>query len=412
MTTYSFNRRRLFTMTAYGALGAALPPVARSALAETIDLPFANGERQIAPAGTFPEKAAMIIHRTRPPLLETPWSVLGQHVFTPNESFYVRWHLGDFPTHVDIASYRIRVYGAVDALYEISLKDLAADFDPIDLAAVNQCSGNSRGRVEPRVPGAQWADGAMGNAMWTGVPISQIIARAKPRANASHVAFRSMERLVSMFPDKDIYEKVLPLEKAMDGNVMAAYGMNGEQMPVLNGSPVRLVVPGWYATYWVKMLSEIEVTTHPGEKFWMAGAYKIPDRPNGSIRPGETGVNYVPISAMNPRSFFSNAGTGDRISSGADFVLRGLAFGGNSAVRSVDISLDEGRSWEPASLGKDWGDFSFRQWSFRLPAGRKGKLAVIARVTSALGERQPLQAGWNGGGFMYNPAPRIDIEFV
>src|SRR6202043_984946 len=117
--------------------------------------------------------------------------------------------------------------------------------------AVNQCSGNSRGRVTPRVAGAQWLDGAMSNAMWTGVPLSQLLAQAKPLPGATHVAFRSRERLVSMFPSRDLYEKYVPFAKANDGEVIVAYGMNGRQMPVLNGSPIRLIVPGWYSTYWV-----------------------------------------------------------------------------------------------------------------------------------------------------------------
>ena len=408
----SIGGRRNFLRgaTALGATGWLAP--GGIAFAGEVTLPFANGVRETVPAGAFPGKGEMILQRTRPPLLETPWSVLGQNVFTPNESFYTRWHLGDFPTHVDVETYRIRVFGDVAAPYELSLHELMSDFDSVDLAAVNQCSGNSRGRVTPRVPGAQWLDGAMGNAMWTGVPLTQILARAKPLAGATHVAFRSRERLVSMFPQGDLFEKYLPMEKATDGNVMVAYGMNGTQMPVLNGSPVRLVVPGWYSTYWVKMLSEIEVTSHPGPNLWMAGAYKVPDLPNGSMKPGQTGVKFVPISAINPRSFFSNLADNDKLPMGQAFAVRGLAFGGNAALAGVDISTDNGVSWNSAQLEKDWGTYSFRMWLFTFTPKAPGKVEFLARATNRAGDQQPMIAGWNPGGFMYNGILRVAVEVV
>lgn len=408
----SATGRRKF-LSGVSALGAAgLLVSGRTASADEVDFPIANGARETVPAGTFPGKAEMILQRTRPPLLETPWSVLGQNVFTPNESFYTRWHLADFPTHVDVDTYRIKVFGDVEAPYEISLNDLMSGFNPVDLAAVNQCSGNSRGRVTPRVAGAQWLDGAMGNAMWTGVPLTQLLTRAKPLPGATHVAFRSQERLVSLFPKGDLFEKYLPIDKATDGNVMVAYGMNGTQMPVLNGSPVRLVVPGWYSTYWVKMLSEIEVTSHPGPNLWMAGAYKIPDLPNGSMKPGQTGLKFVPISAMNPRSFFSNLDDTTKLTSGRAFVIRGLAFGGNAALARVDVSVDGGASWKSAQLDRDWGTYSFRMWSFPFTPGVVGKLNILARATNKSGDQQPMVAGWNPGGFMYNGVPRAAVEVV
>lgn len=378
--------------------------------ADAIDFPIANGRRRMLAPGTFPEKAGMILQRTRPPLLETPWSVLGSNVFTPNESFYVRWHLADFPTDVDVSSYRIRIYGHVATPYQISLDELLTTFHPRDVAAVNQCSGNSRGRINPRVPGAQWFDGAMGNALWTGVPLNQLLQKAGPLPGATHVAFRSMERLVSMFPKGVLYEKVLPLEKATDDDVLVAYGMNGKQMPVLNGSPVRLVVPGWYATYWVKMLSEIEVTTHPGEHLWMDGAYKIPDLPNGSITPDQTDVRFVPITRMNPRSFFSNLDGGARLKVGSPFEIKGLAFGGDAGVKTVAFSADGGATWMNATLGKDWGPYSFREWSILFTPDRPGKITLVACATNTKDEKQPRSAGWNPGGFMYNATPHIEVN--
>src|SRR5262249_21729341 len=153
----------------------------------------------------------------------------------------------------------------------------------------------------------------------------------------------------------------LDIEHARDGEVMLAYAMNGEQLPLLNGFPLRLIVPGWYSTYWVKMLNDIEVLDRPDDNFWMAVAYTIPDTPHASITPVQTGVKLVPISKMVPRSFFTNVKSGATLPVG-NAPLRGIAFGGDSAVAKVELSIDSGKSWQSAVLGKDHGKYSFRQW--------------------------------------------------
>ena len=181
-------------------------------------------------------------------------------------------------------------------------------------------------------------------------------------------------------------------------------------MPLLNGAPVRLIVPGWYSTYWVKMVTEIEVTNHSGPNYWMAGAYKVPDTPNGSMSPGQTGLNFVPISSMTPRSFFSNVDAGARLPVDRPFKIRGLAMGGDADLTAVELSGDGGRSWRPATLGKDWGTYSFREWTCSWSVEQPGPLTLLARASNSKGEQQPIVAGWNPGGFMYNAAARVDVR--
>ena len=152
------------------------------------------------------------------------------------------------------------------------------------MAAVNQCSGNSRGFFEPRVPGGEWANGAMGNARWTGVRLRDVLDRAGVKAGAVQVRFKGLdEPVVAEAPH---FMKSLDIDHARDGEVMIAYAMNGEQLPLLNGFPLRLVVPGWYATYWVKMLNDIEVLDQPDDNYWTKTAYTIPDTPHANIKPG------------------------------------------------------------------------------------------------------------------------------
>jgi DMSO/TMAO reductase YedYZ molybdopterin-dependent catalytic subunit len=196
------------------------------------------------------------LQRTRPPLLETPFEVFDQSVLTPNDRFFVRWHWAVIPTAVDVDAFRLTVHGHVNQTLSLSLNDILA-LPRVELVAINQCSGNSRGYFQPRVPGGEWSHGAMGNARWTGVRLKDVLDRAGVKAGAIQVRFDGMdEPVVADAPD---FMKSLDIDHARDGEVMLAYAMNGEQLPLLNGFPLRLIVPGWYSTYWVKMLYDIEV---------------------------------------------------------------------------------------------------------------------------------------------------------
>src|SRR2546427_4111353 len=229
-----------------GALGIAafsgsLP--AKAAEADSIALPFANGNRILT--SSFPQKSNVILQRTRPPLLETPFEVFDQGVLTPNDRFYVRWHLANIPTSVDPATFRLDIRGHVNKAVSLTLDEIVKKFEQFEIIAVNQCSGNSRGFFNPRVPGGQWANGAMGNARWTGVPLKHLLEYAGVRANAVQVRFNGLDS--GVIPATPDFMKSLAIDHALDGEVMVAYAMNGKPLPLLNGYPLRLVVPGWYA---------------------------------------------------------------------------------------------------------------------------------------------------------------------
>ena len=264
--------------------------------------PFVNGERNLVK--TFPQKGAMILQRTRPPLLETPFEVFDQGIFTPNDRFYVRWHLANIPTVVDPATFRLKIRGHVRQTISLTLDDLVRKFEPIEIAAVNQCSGNSRGFFTPRVAGGQWANGAMGNALWRGVSLKALLDRAGVKTGALQVRFNGLD--TGIIPQTPDFMKSLDVDHSLDGEVMVAYAMNGKPLPLLNGYPLRLVVPGWYATYWVKMLDDIEVLEKPDDNFWMTHANLNHDTPLADVVPGQQGVKMIPINRMLPRSFFTN----------------------------------------------------------------------------------------------------------
>src|ERR1700720_2423467 len=185
------RRRLLASAGAVGVAAFAGSSSARAADPNTVQLPFVNGSRPLT--SDFPQKSNMILQRTRPPLLETPFEVFDQGVLTPSDRFYVRWHLANIPTSIDPATFRLASRGHVDKTVNLTLDGLARKFERFEIVAVNQCSGNGRGFFSPRVPGGEWANGAMGNARWTGVRLKDLLEYAGVRAKAVAVRFSGLE---------------------------------------------------------------------------------------------------------------------------------------------------------------------------------------------------------------------------
>ncbi len=398
------NRRRfLQSAGAFAGAAVALPAWADSFV--DLRLPGGPSRRELTTA--FPQKGQMILQRTRPPLLETPFEVFDQGVFTPNDRFYVRWHWAVIPQDVDVAAFRLVIRGHVNQPLSLSLADVLA-MPRVELAAVNQCSGNSRGLFQPRVAGGEWRNGAMGNARWTGVRLRDLLDRAGVNAGAVAVRFNGLDQpVVDGAPD---FMKSLDIDHARDGEVMVAFAMNGEQLPLINGFPLRLVVPGWYATYWVKMLTDIQVLNAPDDNYWMKTAYRIPDTPHASVAPDQTGYPLVPINRMVPRSFFTNVTDASAVRPGAPVSVRGIAFGGDCGVAQVELSADGGTAWRKTALGQDEGMYSFRQWSTDLTAPQSGPLPLMVRCTNANGVVQPAEPNWNPSGFMRNVIESVRLR--
>ena len=396
MTTIDRLARRDVLLGA-GTLGLSLA-AGRASGAPVADLHLAGGSGERALTGDFPEKGEMVLQRTRPPLLETPFDVFDKGIFTPNDRFFVRWHLANVPQAVDVETFKLEVTGVVDHVLTLSLADILA-MPRVEIAAVNQCSGNSRGYFSPRVPGGQWGHGAMGNAKWTGVPLRAILEKAGVKPGAVEVRFNGADK--GVLPDTPNFAKSLDIAHALDGEVMVAFQMNGAQLPLLNGFPLRLVVPGWYSTYWVKMLNSIEVLDKPDQNYWMKIAYRIPDTPGANVKPGEKGFKTVPINKMVPRSFITNVAAGATLATGSTH-LRGIAFGGDSGVAKVEVSSDGGATWGSAILGDDAGKYSFRAWHADIEPKASGPIVLQVRATNDAGLAQPATAVWNGGGFMQN----------
>jgi len=359
-------KRRSVLQAAMGGAAALAAPGVIAQLARAAEkAPLAQG----LPAGAYetavldalPGKKPLIKLAYRPPNYETPVSYFSSD-FTPNDAFFVRYHLADIPDKIDAASWKMKIGGEAAATpLELSLADLQSGFEQVELAAVCQCSGNRRGLSDPHVPGVQWGLGAMGNALWKGVRLKDVLAKAGLKKEAVEIVLNGTDGpVVEKTPD---FVKSIPVWKALDENTLIAYQMNGQALPHLNGAPARLVVPGWTATYWMKHLVSIDAVTKPFEGFWMKSAYRIPtgkfpviDRFLTQELPGST-----PITEMVVNSLIVTPGGPVQEKLGKAVELRGIAWDGGYGIIRVEISSDGGATWQDANLGKDLGRFAFRQ---------------------------------------------------
>ena len=400
----AMDRRQFLNRVGLGAaaLGATNWAAPFAKAADTVTLPFGAGERVLV---RYPQKRPLIQMTARPPQLETPFSVFDEGAITPNDAFFVRYHLADIPLSIDPDTYRLAVKGKVDKQLALSLADLKA-MEPVEIVAVNQCSGNSRGFFEPRVAGGQLANGAMGNARWRGVPLKAILDLAGVQASAKQVTFGGLDGPVQ--PATPDFVKALDIDHARDGEVMVAYAMNGEDLPFLNGFPLRLVVPGYYGTYWIKHLNEIQVIDSVFDGFWMQSAYRIPDNTCACVDPGKAPAKTVPIQRFDVRSFITNLQDGASVRAGVDVPVKGIAFDGGYGVTDVLVSTDDGMNWTSARLGEDMGRFSFREWRalIRLSAGEH---VLKVRAVNRIGQSQPTDPLWNPAGYMRNVVERIRV---
>jgi sulfite dehydrogenase len=347
----------------------------------------------------------MIGLTSRPPQLETPFSVFNANVITPNDAFFVRYHLADVPLTIDPGAFSVEIRGKVDRATKLSLAEIKR-MPAIDIVAVNQCSGNSRGFSNPRVAGGQLGNGAMGNARWRGVPLKAVLDRAGVQPGARQVTFRGMDGpVMAKTPD---FVKALDIDHARDGKVMLAYSMNGADLPVLNGFPLRLVVPGYYGTYWVKHLNEITVIDNVFEGFWMKTAYRIPDNDCNCVEPGTAPKATIPINRFKVRSFVTSVADGAKLKAGAKITLKGIAFDGGKGIKNVAVSTDGGKTWAQARLGKNLGRYSFREWQMPVTLAA-GAHELKVRATSNAGETQPMEPLWNGAGYLRNVVETVRV---
>lgn len=409
------TRRGLLT----GAAGAAFLVAATSprSLQAAVGSAGALGFEEL-PDGTLAEQSLMalpgkvpLIKKTfRPPNFETPIEYFRTPI-TPNNAFFVRYHLAGIP-QVKAESWRLRIDGdSAERPMELDLRQLVRDFPMVEVTAVCQCSGNRRGLFQPHVAGVEWGVGAMGNAVWRGVRLKDLLAKAGVKAGAVEAVFDGADGPV--LPRTPDFVKSLPIDVALGEHVLVAVEMNGRPLPHWNGFPARLVVPGWTGTYWVKQLARIKLVSEPEKNFWMSTAYRLPRGrfPTPPFKSQLAAAN-EPITTMVVNSLITSLKSGQQVRRGRPIEVKGIAWDGGSGIDRVEVSLDYGATWQRARLGKDLGNYSFREFAFATTPREPGALVVMARATSRAGETQVGQLIHNPAGYHHNVIQRLYLEVV
>lgn len=358
-----------------------------------------------AAAGVLPrlnnaaDLSKMIVHSARPEDLEMPLDGFKEWI-TPIDRFYVRCH-AYLPERTNLSEWRLKLDGVVNQPLTLTMDDLKK-LPRVEMVAVLECAGNGRSFYEPHVPGTQWAFGSVGNGRWAGVRLRDVLQKAGLKDSAKNILLDGADVPLGKMPD---FQRTIPIAKAMDQDTMLAYEMNGQPMPQEHGYPLRLIVPGWAGDSWVKWVQHIEVLDHDFEGFWMKTGYR---HPSHSVAPGATvdPSDMIPVTDLSVKSVIA---TPDRWAKPGTVRISGTAWSNSSPVTGVEVSVDGGKSWKPARLGKDRSRYGWRLWELDWKAP-EGKYTLMARATNEAGKTQPLTQDWNPSGYLWNVAQPVSID--
>ena len=367
-----------------------------------------NGTREEATFVALPGKQKLICLADRPPNYELPIGTF-RSAITANDEFFIRYHLAGIPAMAELGKWSLAIGGdAASRQISLGLHELQTDFPQVDVVAVCQCSGNRRGLSSPHVAGVQWGYGAMGCATWRGPRLKDVLAKVGVTPAAVEVWLNGADGPV--LPTTPDFMKALPLEKATADEVIIATSMNGQPLPHLNGYPARVIVPGWTATYWMKHISSIQLSSKPLDNFWIQSAYRVPagmfavDHPF----PSQDNPKTWPITEIVVNSVVADPIEGARLPANG-FTIEGVAWDRGHGIKQVEVSLDGGKSWKRATFGKDHGRFGFQAFSFNTGKLAAGNYVVSSRATNNAGETQVDKLKFNPAGYHNNVPQQIPV---
>ncbi len=386
--------RRAGLLTRRAFLDAALRGAAGAAF--LVDGGGARVAAQASPAGR------LIVHSARPQDLETPAHLLTSWI-TPNELFYVRSHFYTPAIRDDM--WRLHVDGAIDNPVTLTLENLRR-MSPSTLPVTLECAGNGRGYFNPPVAGVQWGKGAVGNARWTGVRLADVLRSAGVQPSARFLWLDGADTGPGQAPD---FIRSVPLDKALRGDTLLAYEMNGERLAPAHGFPLRAIVPGWEGAYSVKWLTRITVSERDHAGPFVSTAYRIPRSP---VAPGTVvdAAQTIPIQGLLVKSIISSPAAGAALPRGRATTISGFAWSGEQDIARVDVSVDNGRAWMPATLDGERARYAWRQWTLRWVPDELGSHVLVSRATNAQGRTQPIEPSWNPGGYLWDAVDRVRVD--
>ncbi len=372
------------------ASGGCAAPAPVSELVQTLDAEEAC--QQAIDAG-------LVVHRAHPLNCETSIPELVGGVVMPNARFYIRNHF-QIPK-LDAALFRLTVGGLVERALSLSLRDLHSMPSQTHIVTL-ECAGNGRTLFQPPIEGEKWNLGAVSTAEWTGVPLAEVLDRAGVRSGAREVVFRGADGGTSAGHSGPIhFERSLPVDHARDAELLLAYAMNGEPLPIQHGYPVRLIVPGWYAVASVKWLTAIELTDRP-----FAGHYQIDKYWYERERNGQ--VVREPVTLQRVRALITEPAPNQGVQAG-ELAVRGVAWSGAAPVARVEVSVDGG-SWQEARLVSERKRYSWQWWELITRLQEPGVATLRARATDLAGRTQPERAEWNRLGYGNNAIQQLQVR--
>ncbi len=387
---------------------ARRPAARRDFLIGAAQTGAALGLSRLLPNAAFAQGAAfkgkdsrLIVRSTRPEDLETPVSLLNAYL-TPNDLFYVRHHA--YAPTVNEKDWKLTIDGEVDKPFTLTLEELKK-FPRATVTVTLECAGNGRAFYDPPVAGIQWERGAVGTARWTGARLADVLKRAGVKATGKYVALDGADKAVGKQPE---FIRNLPLEKAMHVDTVLAYEMNGQPLPVLHGFPLRAVASGWEGAYAVKWLTHISVIPQEHEGFFVKTAYRYPNR---RVAPGEAVApqDMVPVSGLVVKSFLNAPLDGTKQKAGPVRVS-GFAWAGEAFITKVEVSMDNGSTWQLAKLGKEREKYAWQSFEYTFNITKPGSYLLMARATDDKGNMQPVAPQWNPSGYLWNVIDKVRIN--
>jgi DMSO/TMAO reductase YedYZ molybdopterin-dependent catalytic subunit len=343
-------------------------------------------------------EAGLVIHRAHPLNCETSIPDLIGGVVMPNARFYVRNHF-QIPK-LDPATFRLTVGGLVERPLSLSMRDLY-NMRSQTLVVTLECAGNGRALLDPPAEGEQWALGAVSTAEWTGVPLVEVLDRAGMRTGAREVLFRGADcGTVEDHSGPIRFERSFQLDHAREADVLLAYAMNGEPLPIQHGYPLRLIVPRWYAVASVKWLTEIELINRPFTGYYQVNRYWYEWERNGE-------VVREPATLQKVRALITEPGPNVEVPRG-EITIRGVAWSGAAPIARVEVSMGEG--WQEAHLVGERNRHSWQWWELITRVEKPGAVTLRARATDLAGRTQPERPQWNRLGYGNNAIQQVPIR--
>jgi len=347
-----------------------------------------------------PPGEPMIVYSREYLTLEMPMSRLTSWV-TPVESFFVRNNL--LMPVVKLSDWRLTIHGEVERPLTFTANEIM-QLASSRVTNTIECAGNGRAYYRPTIGGVPWGRGGVGNGVFEGPRLADVLRMAGLKPTARHVAFRGLDVVP---PGSQEFIRSIPLSKALDPNTLLATKMNGLPLTPEHGFPVRSLVPGWIGSASIKWLTEIRVLPHEFDGFYMNPGYRLPRAE--SSRGDRPQTETVSITGLRVKSIVAEPSDGAVLAQGL-VTIRGASWAGESAIAKVEISIDEGRTWHVTELDKDRAKYAWRLWRYQWRPGHPGEYTILSRATDDAGLAQPIEPRWNPGGYLWNGVDRIQVR--